>query len=204
MIEAEPSGLGELFPNRTKEIRRYVDILLSQGVTRGVIGPRESERIWSRHILNSVALSSLVTFGSRVVDVGSGAGLPGIPLSLARPDVAVTLLEPLLRRVRFLGETIEELRLHEQVEVVRGRAEEHEGAYDFVVARAVAPLEKLLLWCLPLMAPEGELLALKGERAATEVMEASGQVDSLGLVAEVVPVSALNEGTSVIRIRYQS
>ncbi len=201
MIEAEPSGLGELFPNGTKEIRQYVDILLSDGVTRGLIGPRESERIWSRHILNSLALGSMVGQGVRVVDVGSGGGLPGIPLALARPDISVTLLEPLLRRVRFLGEVIERLGIGDQVAVVRGRAEDHDESYDCVVSRAVAPLSKLVGWCVPLLAEGGEMLSLKGERADQELQDAAKQLDSLGLIAEVESVSALHESTNVVRLR---
>ncbi len=200
MIEPVPKGLDTLFPHSIKEIKQYVDILLTDGVVRGVIGPRESERIWSRHILNSATLGSMVRPGAKVIDVGSGAGLPGIPLALARRDISVVLLEPLLRRVRFLGETVEKLGIDNRVEVFRGRAEDHSATYDCVVSRAVAPLPKLVLRCAGLLAEGGEMLSLKGDRAEQEVQDAAKQLDSLGLNAEIVPVSALYESTTVVRV----
>jgi len=151
----------------------YARLLATEGTVRGLIGPREVSRLWERHLLNSAAIASLVPAGARVVDVGSGAGLPGIPLALARPELTVALLEPLARRVAFLTECVERLGL-ERVTVVRGRAEEAPirrqlGGADVVTARAVAPLGRLAGWCLPLLRAGGLLLALKGTTAADEL-----------------------------------
>jgi 16S rRNA (guanine527-N7)-methyltransferase len=168
---------------------RYVDILGSRGVDWGLIGPREADRLWERHVLNSVAVSEAIPLAARVVDVGSGAGLPGIPLALARPDLSITLLEPLLRRANFLGLAVEELGLGDRVTVVRGRAEEHKVRYDVVTCRAVAPLGKLLAWTLPLFHPGGRLVALKGEAAADELRAASAQLARLHLKGRVDVVS---------------
>ncbi|TBT95550.1 16S rRNA (guanine(527)-N(7))-methyltransferase RsmG [Propioniciclava tarda] len=148
---------------------QYVSILAGRGVEWGLIGPRETERLWPRHVLNSLAVSGFVPDGSAVVDVGSGAGLPGIPLALARPDLKITLLEPLERRAKFLQLAVDELGLNDRVRVVRGRAEEHKGRYDVVTCRAVAPLDRLLGWTAHLFQPGGRLVALKGQSAAAEV-----------------------------------
>jgi 16S rRNA (guanine527-N7)-methyltransferase len=154
----------------------YARLLATEGTVRGLIGPREVPRVWERHLLNSAAIASLVPASARVVDVGSGAGLPGIPLALARPDLTVALLEPLARRVAFLTECVDRLGL-ERVTVVRGRAEEGPvrrdlGGADVVTARAVAPLDRLAGWCLPLLRPGGLLLAMKGSTAAEELAAA--------------------------------
>jgi 16S rRNA (guanine527-N7)-methyltransferase len=143
-------------------------------VLRGLIGPREVDRLWERHLLNSAILTDLVPAGARVVDVGSGAGLPGLPMAIRRADLRVDLVEPMLRRTDFLAEVVDELGLRDSVRVVRGRAESAEvagvvGNSDWVVARAVAPLDRLVRWCLPLLSAKGRLLALKGAGAAAEV-----------------------------------
>jgi 16S rRNA (guanine527-N7)-methyltransferase len=151
---------------------RYAAWLAGAGVERGLLGPREADRLWDRHLLNCAVVGVLLAPGDRVVDVGSGAGLPGIPLALARPDCTVVLLEPLARRAAFLDEVVADLGLAPRVTVVRGRAEDHAGTYDVVTARAVAPLERLAGWCLPLLRPGGRLLAIKGARAAAEVAAA--------------------------------
>ncbi|MEU4764133.1 16S rRNA (guanine(527)-N(7))-methyltransferase RsmG [Actinosynnema sp. NPDC023794] len=150
----------------------FTALLTEHGVERGLIGPREVDRLWERHILNSAVVAELLPQGSRVVDVGSGAGLPGLPLAIARPDLELTLLEPMARRVAWLTECVDALGL--KVAVVRGRAEEplvreQLGDSDVVTARAVAPLERLTRWCLPLLRPGGRLVALKGESAAEEL-----------------------------------
>lgn len=181
------------FGDGAPAISRYVDILASRGIDWGLIGPREGDRLWERHVLNSVAGAGLFPEGASVVDVGSGAGLPGLPLAILRPDLRVTLLESLLRRVSFLELAVEELGLADRVSVVRGRAEEHRAQYDAVTSRAVAPLPRLLGWCLPLVAPGGRVVALKGSTAAAELEDARGLLRRKGLVGEVhrlvVPVS---------------
>lgn len=179
-----------LYGSNYEAVKRYVDLLANAGVQRGLIGPREVPRLWDRHILNSAALDGLVPAGSRVVDVGSGAGLPGIPLAILRPDVEVTLLEPLLRRFTFLVEAVADLQL-QTVRVVRGRAEDHQKTYDVVTSRALAPLDRLLGWCNPLRsAPRGVILALKGSSAADELDAARPTLDRLQLTAEIVTVRA--------------
>jgi 16S rRNA (guanine527-N7)-methyltransferase len=170
---AVPGEAGSVFGPAVDAAAEYARLLATEGTVRGLIGPREVPRLWERHLLNSAAIASLVPVGARVVDVGSGAGLPGIPLALARPDLTVTLLEPLARRVAFLTECVRRLGL-ERVTVVRGRAEEGPirrqlGGADVVTARAVAPLDKLAGWCLPLLRPGGLLLAMKGSTAAAEL-----------------------------------
>jgi len=170
---AVPAEAGSVFGPAVDAAAEYARLLATEGTVRGLIGPREVPRLWERHLLNSAAIASLVPVGSRVVDVGSGAGLPGIPLALVRPDLTVTLLEPLARRVAFLTECVRRLGL-ERVTVVRGRAEEGPirrqlGGADVVTARAVAPLDKLAGWCLPLLRPGGLLLAMKGSTAAAEL-----------------------------------
>lgn len=201
--EAPPPAVASarrIFGARFEVISRYVDILTDRGIDRGLIGPREVPRLWDRHILNSVAIADLIPEGSSVVDVGSGAGLPGIPLAIARPDLRVTLVEPLLRRVTFLTETVEELGL--DVSIVRQRAEEHTIRYDVVVARALAPLPRLLTWCSPLLTSAGVLLAMKGAAAEQEVQDAAAVLEQRRLVAEVVQVraDAYSEATSVVRV----
>lgn len=183
-------------------ISRYVDILASTGVEWGLIGPREVDRLWERHILNSVALADLIPQGSRVVDVGSGAGLPGIPLAILRPDLEMTLLEPLLRRFSFLTHTVEGLGITDAVRVVRARAEQHRSSYDVVLARAVAPLDRLIAWCDPLRSPAGVILALKGRSAEDEVRGAGSLLSQRGLAASVLSVraSATSDPTTVVRI----
>jgi 16S rRNA (guanine527-N7)-methyltransferase len=164
-----------LFGDRQPLAERYEAWLAGAGTERGLLGPREVPRLWDRHVLNSAVVAPLLAAGESVVDVGSGAGLPGIPLALARPDCTFVLLEPLARRAAFLEEVVADLRLAPQVSVVRGRAEEVVraiGPFDVAVARAVAPLDRLAAWCLPLLRRGGRLLALKGERAADEVAAA--------------------------------
>ncbi|GAA3460515.1 16S rRNA (guanine(527)-N(7))-methyltransferase RsmG [Saccharothrix longispora] len=150
----------------------FTALLTEHGVERGLIGPREVDRLWERHVLNSAVVAELIPQGSRVVDVGSGAGLPGLPLAIVRPDLDLTLLEPMARRVAWLTECVDALGL--DVTVLRGRAEEKSvidvlSDSDVVTARAVAPLDRLARWCLPLLRPGGLLVALKGESAAEEV-----------------------------------
>jgi 16S rRNA (guanine527-N7)-methyltransferase len=173
----------ELFGDRLALARRYAEHLVTTGVERGLIGPHEAPRIWGRHLLNCAVVAELLPDGARVVDLGSGAGLPGIPFVLTRPDVSVVLVEPLARRVDWLREVVEDLAL--PVEIERGRAEEPavrarwEGA-DVVTARAVAPLARLAGWALPLLRTGGALLALKGASATDEAARDATAVRRLG------------------------
>ncbi|WP_245886048.1 16S rRNA (guanine(527)-N(7))-methyltransferase RsmG [Umezawaea tangerina] len=161
-----------VFGDHLDQAVAFAQLLTDHGVERGLIGPREVERLWERHLLNSAVIAELLPENCRVVDVGSGAGLPGIPLAIARPDLKLTLLEPMARRVAWLDEVVETLDL--SVTVIRGRAEEasvREQLFDIdvVTARAVAPLERLARWCMPLLKPGGQLVALKGESALEEM-----------------------------------
>lgn len=200
-----PSEAAEtVFGERLNLARRYADLLAGAGVERGLIGPREVDRLWDRHILNSAAVAELIESGATVVDVGSGGGLPGLPLAIARPDLTITLVEPMQRRTEFLGEVVAALGL--PIEVCRGRADEANvvrsvGGADVVVSRAVADLAKLTRWCLPLLRPKGRMLALKGERAEAELAEHRGVLDRLGAVDLGVVrcgTSYLNQPTTVV------
>lgn len=205
MLPAPPAEAAELFGERLPTMVRYAELLAGPGVERGLIGPREVDRLWERHLLNCGAVAELIPQQSDVVDVGSGGGLPGLVLAIARPDLQMILLEPLLRRTVFLAECVEKLGLR-NVEVRRGRAEEWAGgklAAKVVTARAVAPLEKLIGWCLPLLAPNGRMLALKGEAAGAELEAVASSLRPLGAVDwAVVEVGAsLGEAaTRVVRI----
>lgn len=155
-------------------MQQYADLLATEAVLRGLIGPREVPRLWERHLLNCATLSQLIPPDVRVCDLGSGAGLPGLVLGILRPDLRITLVEPLLRRTSFLVSAVASLEL-DGVEVVRGRAETLHGrrVFDIVTARALAPMSRLLAWAMPLVAPGGEVLALKGRSAAGELHDAS-------------------------------
>ena len=158
------------FGQRQREIARYGEILGSWGIERGLIGPKEGDRIWDRHIANCLPVTTLIPEGVRLIDIGSGAGLPGIVIALARPDLKVTLLEPLQRRIDFLEEVVAELGL--DITIKRGRSEGFKGSFDVVTARALAPLPKLATISWHLVAPGGSLLAMKGESAADELAAA--------------------------------
>lgn len=183
MAERIPVSGEKVFGDRLPLAVRFAEMLEEHGVRRGLIGPREIGRLWERHLLNSAVLAELLTPNCHVVDVGSGAGLPGIPLAIARPDLHLTLLEPMARRVAWLEEVVTELAL--TVEVVRGRAEEGPvrerlSGQDAVIARAVAPLERLSKWCLPLLRQGGQLLALKGSTAVEELERDGAAIHAAG------------------------
>ncbi|SKB07074.1 16S rRNA m(7)G-527 methyltransferase [Aeromicrobium choanae] len=158
-----------VFGERLPLAERYAELLATSGVERGLIGPREVDRLWERHLFNCAAPVPRVPEGARVADVGSGAGLPGLVWAIARPDLHVTLIEPLLRRTTWLEEVVADLGLEGKVTVVRARAEEVDQTFDVVTSRAVAALDKLARWCMPLVKPGGLMLALKGRSAAEEV-----------------------------------
>jgi 16S rRNA (guanine527-N7)-methyltransferase len=203
-LSPPPAEAAGLFGEHLPTMVRYAELLAGPGVERGLIGPREVDRLWERHLLNCGAVAELIGADLEVVDVGSGGGLPGLVLAIARPDLRITLLEPLLRRTVFLSECVEKLDLS-NVTVRRGRAEEWSGrvSADVVTARAVASLEKLVGWCLPLLAPRGRMLALKGETAAAELEAVAPVLQNLGAVKwGVVKVGAElgDAATRVVRI----
>lgn len=190
----------------TAQLQRFADVLATDGVTRGLIGPREVGRLWDRHLMNCAVAADAVSRETTVIDVGSGAGLPGIVWAIARPDLQVMCVEPLLRRANFLTEVVETLGLGNRVQVHRGRAEEFAGRLQapVVTARAVAPLHRLIAWTMPLVEPGGELLALKGAAAETEVQEAAEEIARWG--GAQVEVSEWGRGivdppTRVVRVR---
>lgn len=179
-----PPAAKKVFGERLPLAESYAQWLATAGIERGLIGPREVDRLWDRHILNSAVLGEVVAEGARIVDIGSGAGLPGIPLAIARPDLTVQLVEPLLRRTTFLNEVVEDLGLA-HVEVIRGRAEErdvldHAGGADVVTSRAVAPLGKLTRWSLPLVKKGGSMRALKGSSVSEELVRDAKEIKKAG------------------------
>lgn len=196
-------AVAALFGERVELAERFVAHLATSAVERGLVGPREVPRLWERHVLNCAVVGELLEPGRRCVDVGSGAGLPGIAVAIARPDVTVTLVEPLQRRVIWLHEVVTDLGL-DGVEVVRARAEELHAkgpVFDVAIARAVAPLDRLASWCLPLVVPGGRLLALKGRSAQEEVDAAAELLDRLGAGERRIVdcgVGVLDEPTRVV------
>ncbi|MGH3453525.1 MAG: 16S rRNA (guanine(527)-N(7))-methyltransferase RsmG [Nocardioidaceae bacterium] len=176
-----PDVARSLFGPALDRANAYAELLASAGVERGLIGPREVPRLWERHLLNCAVVAPAVEQDASVVDIGSGAGLPGLVWALCRPDLQLTLVESMLRRVRFLQEAVTDIGV-ENVTVVRARAEElHDGRRcDAVTARAVAPLDRLAAWCLPLLRPGGTLFALKGESAAQELEDGFATLRGLG------------------------
>jgi 16S rRNA (guanine527-N7)-methyltransferase len=193
-----------VFAAALPQAERFAALLADEGVVRGLIGPRETPRLWERHLLNCAVLSEAVPDGVTVCDIGSGAGLPGLVLAIARPDLDVCLVEPLLRRTTFLEEAVATLGLT-RVEVVRGRAEELRGRRSFAVvtSRAVAPLPKLARWSLPLVQPGGLWLAMKGASAEAELAEAAPVLRKLGAGAAVVRrlgAGQIDPPTTVIQV----
>jgi 16S rRNA (guanine527-N7)-methyltransferase len=181
LAPSTPPGASAVFGDRLAVAERYAALLAGPGIVRGLLGPREAPRLWERHILNCAVAVDLVPEGASVADVGTGAGLPGIVWAIVRPDVHVTLVEPLLRRISFLEETVVDLGLP-NVTVCRGRAEDMAAQMqvDVVTARAVAPLDTLARWTLPLLKSGGVLLALKGQSVADELASAESELTKLG------------------------
>lgn len=182
-IPPPPPVAAEVFGEQLALAEQYARLLCTDGVVRGLIGPRETPRIWDRHLINCAVVAELIDHGESIVDVGSGAGLPGLVLAIARPDVPVTLVEPMLRRTVFLSEVVAALGLADRVSVVRARAEEAVDTVmpaDVVTARALAPLDRLARWCVPLTRRGGRVLALKGASAAEEIAAHAAAVRAAG------------------------
>lgn len=214
---APPPEIVEVAPDPAAQalLATYADLLAGPGVERGLLGPREVPRLWDRHLLNCAVVTPLVAPGAHVIDVGSGAGLPGIVWAIVRPDITLTCLESLQRRATYLEEVVSTLGLNSRVSIVRARAEDvvrgkaDTGSLrgDVVTARAVAPLDKLASWTVPLVQPGGELLALKGQSAAEEVESARRLLERLGI--EEIEIIACGAGvvdppTTVVRARKAS
>jgi len=200
-----PPEAAAAFGFALSQAEAFAELLCGPAVERGLLGPTEAHRIWDRHLLNCVVVGELIPEGARVDDVGSGAGLPGIVLALARPDLEVTLVEPLLRRATFLGEVVEAMKL-DNVNVVRQRAEERARSApqaDVVTARAVAKLDRLGGWCLPLLREGGTLLAMKGETAAAELAASRRALEEAGgrqATVVLCGVGLLEQPTTVVRV----
>ena len=193
-----------IFGDRLPLAERFVEHLATSGIDRGLLGPRELPRLWDRHVLNCAVVGELIPAGKRVADVGSGAGLPGVALAVARPDATFVLIEPLERRVNWLHEVTKDLGLT-NVEIFRGRAEQAVGKFDvdIVTARAVSALSGLAALTIPLLDKFGEVLAIKGRSAAEEVEKAAKVIRRLGGVettVEKVGGALLAEPTTVVRI----
>jgi len=188
------------YPAAEPNLEKFAHWLATEGLIRGLLGPREQGKIWDRHLANCAVISELIPQGATLIDIGSGAGLPGLVIAIVRPDVTCTLVEPLLRRSEFLQEVINDLKLP-NVSVFRARADQvtHIQA-DVVTARAVAPLNKLLVWALPLMKSGGEILAMKGASANEEIAQAQNELK--GFQAEVLTVGQgiVDPLTTVVRV----
>nr|WP_313815894.1 16S rRNA (guanine(527)-N(7))-methyltransferase RsmG [Citricoccus sp.] len=198
----------ELFGDRTDLAVRFVEHLSSTGIEWGLLGPREVPRLWERHVLNCAVVGDLLPDGALVADVGSGAGLPGLALALARPDCQFILIEPLERRVTWLDMVVDDLGL-DNVDVVRARSEQVVGnvVVDIVTARAVSALKTLIPLTLPLLQGSGQLLAIKGRSAAEEIKSAAKVLKKhkgSAPVIETVGEDLLAEPTTVVRVRVGS
>lgn len=206
-VPSPPEAAKAIFGPRLDLAKRYAELLADTGVKWGLLGPHEIDRIWERHLLNCGVVAELLEPGERVADIGSGAGLPGLALAIAKPGLHVVLIESLLRRTEFLRMAVAGLEL--DVEVVRGRAEDAAvrqsvGEFDIVASRAVAALDKVTRWSLPLLRPGGRMLAIKGERAHDEIREYRRVMTALGAAdARVVEcgVHYLSSPTTVVVAR---
>ncbi|MDR1834053.1 MAG: 16S rRNA (guanine(527)-N(7))-methyltransferase RsmG [Propionibacteriaceae bacterium] len=200
------AALREAFGAAYPALARYHSLLAGRGIEWGLVGPNEGSRLWERHILNSLALEPLIAEGERVLDVGSGAGLPGIPLAIVRPDLQVTLLDSMQRRTDFLRLAVAELGLSNAT-VARARAEDfpkepdYPGNFPVVVCRALSSLRNIVRWCLPMVSEKGYLLALKGEGAADEAAELRNRYQ-MGFAIQLakVPVPVAQGQANVIVI----
>ena len=206
-FEAEPAAAVAIFGDQIDQARSFAQTLAGDSDELGLLGPRELDKLWSRHILNSAVVAELVSPGDKVADVGSGAGLPGIPMAIARPDAEFVLIEPMERRSNWMLEVVEHLGL-KNVRVLRSRAEDvTEQDFDIVTARAVAALDKLLKMCVPLLKPGGALIALKGSKAAEEIANSKKLEKKLGISSFEILVCGekfLPEPTSVVKTTLDS
>lgn len=204
-VPATPAAAERIFADRLPLAQRYAEILAGSGVIRGLLGPREAPRLWERHVLNCAVITELIDEGNTVIDVGSGAGLPGVVIAIRRPDLRVTLVEPLLRRVRWLQEVIDELELS-NVTIARGRAEalwDELPAADVVTSRAVSALENLAVWSVPLVRPGGWWLPMKGASVAEEIEGCRPLLAAVGVTSIEISecgVGILEEPTTVARL----
>lgn len=199
-----PAGAAQVFGDRLVLAERFTAILTDSGVSHGLIGPREVPRLWERHVLNCAVIHPAIPAGTMVIDVGSGAGLPGLALAIARPDLDLHLVEPMLRRTNWLSMAVADLELT-NVSVHRGRAEQFWGTLSapVVTARAVARLGELATWCLPLLLPGGSLLAIRGARVAEELTADRAVLRRLGAVEEVIESfggGVVDPQTTVLRV----
>jgi len=191
----------EVYPESAENLARFANWLAGAGVERGFLGPREVDRIWDRHIANCAVVEELIPQNSKVFDIGSGAGLPGLVLAIVRPDITIGLIEPLMRRSEFLTEVAIDLGITDRVTVMRGRAEELKGhTAPVVTARAVAPLGKLLTWSLPLTTKGGQILAMKGSSAATEIEEAKDIIKGRKVEVLHCGQGIVDPQTTVVRV----
>lgn len=212
-----PAPLAAAYPDAAADVTAYAELLATDGVTRGLIGPREVPRIWDRHIGNCAVLEQVIPMGATVADIGSGAGLPGLVLALVRPDLRVVLVEPLLRRVAFLAEAVATLALADRVLVVRARAEDVTSGWvvagdsrrattaghtatelmfpfpaDVVTSRAVAGLGPLIDWSWPLVRPGGKMAVLKGESAADEIQAAAPHLNRHRIATDSIAIRTID------------
>jgi 16S rRNA (guanine527-N7)-methyltransferase len=199
-----PAGAASIFGERLAMAERFTAILAASGVSHGLIGPREVPRLWERHVLNCAVIHPAIAQGEMVIDVGSGAGLPGLALAIARPDLDLHLVEPMLRRTNWLSMAVADLGLT-NVSVHRGRAQEFWGTLTapVVTARAVARLGELARWCLPLLHPGGSLLAIRGAGVTEELDADRAVLRRLGAVTEVIESfgsGVVDPTTTVLRV----
>jgi 16S rRNA (guanine527-N7)-methyltransferase len=206
-FEAEPAAAVAIYGDQIDQARSFAQTLANDSDELGLLGPRELDKLWSRHILNSAVVAELVRPGDKVADVGSGAGLPGIPMAIARPDAEFVLIEPMERRSSWMLEVVEDLGL-KNVRILRSRAEDvTEQDFDIVTARAVAALDKLLKMCVPLLKPGGALIALKGSKASEEIANSKKLEKKLGISSFEILVCGekfLSEPTSVVKTTLDS
>ena len=202
-VEHEPAAAAQIFGPNIDKARAYTAALVADGETLGLLGPREYPRIWTRHVLNSAVVAELVPAGVTVADVGSGAGLPGIPMALVQPEAHFTLIEPMERRSDWLKEQVEKLGLA-NVSVLRARAEEVGEVFDVVTARAVKALPQLLQMCVPMTRHGGQIIALKGEKAQLEIDDSKRLMKKLDISSFDIVFTGeqfLEEPTRVVRTK---